>query len=958
MPDLLSQLLAAPDPGSRAAVVDNWPVESIDEAELNAIKAKAAEILRIDIQKSLDLAELMLRAAGRTGDPLHRALGLISLANAYSLGGLGRDAEAVGLYDEAAAIYRASWRTVDEANAQIAKILALSKLGRSEEALAAGRWASAVLASNGEWLRLGKLTANLGNLHFRLGEATQALAMWDHARETYAKLPGDLAARQALGRLEHNRSAVLRDLGRFDEAIRTAEEALRILDETGQTAEIARCKHNLAIAYYILGRYNEAFALLAESRAFFVADGRQRDAMMVGIFTGQCLLQLRRYDDVLALEAEASDQFERFGDPFYLGQAQLNQATAYAGLARYEDALTVLADARLRFEGISNPMWAALTDLETADVLRRLGRCEESLDLALRCAGVFASGDLPVEQAQSNLAAARAALALGRDAEAARLIASAEQLGRADDLPSLLYPCHHLYAALAERRGDLEGALVHAEAGMSELERLRGQLMIEHRVEFLEDKSSVYEDAIALALAVERPVQALMHAERARSRALIEMLDYRLEIGVRAATPEDRPVVDELVRLRGERDALYRRWAGQNEVTPTGWTSPTEEQRQVQGQVLAIERRITDLWRQLLVRNADYLGQAALWHSAMSPAALTPPPGAVLLEYSVARGALVAFTAAGQDIRGVRLAMKPGEAERLLTLLHINLRTVAIQGPRFAAHSAPNARGLLAALYDGLVAPLAALPDSPLKAATQLLVVPYGPLHYLPFHALYDGGQHLGDRFQVSYLPSLDLLPRLSRRASADGPAVSLGLSGAALLPHAVVEAEEVARLLDGAAFVEEAAVVEALREYGRHAPVVHLATHAEFRADNPLFSGLKLADAWLTTLDIFGLQLDASLVTLSGCHTGRSVIGGGEELLGLARAFFAAGAASLLLSLWAVEDGSTAEFMRRYYSALVNGETKAAALQCAQRAFIAQEQYQHPYYWAAFELLGDTGRL
>ena len=178
------------------------------------------------------------------------------------------------------------------------------------------------------------------------------------------------------------------------------------------------------------------------------------------------------------------------------------------------------------------------------------------------------------------------------------------------------------------------------------------------------------------------------------------------------------------------------------------------------------------------------------------------------------------------------------------------------------------------------------------------------------------------------------------------------------VLRHAVEEAQQVAKLLKGAAFLEDTATVEVLRDYGRRAPVVHLATHAEFRADNPLFSGLKLADAWLTTLDIFGLELAASLVTLSGCQTGRSVVGGGEELLGLARAFFAAGAASLLLSLWAVEDSSTAEFMRLFYGDLAGGATKAAALRHAQQVFIADDRYRHPYYWAPFSLIGDTGRL
>lgn len=958
MPELLSQLLAAPDLSSRAAIVAAWPAERIDEAELSAIKARAAEVLRVDIQQSVNLAELMLRAADRTGNPEHRALGLLSLANAYSLGGQGRDAEAVTLYDEAAAIYRAAGRTIDEANAQVAKILALSNLGRHDEALAAGRWAAAVLAAHGEWLRLGKLTANLGNLHFRRGEAGQALAMWDRARETYARLPADPAARQALGRLEHNRSAVLRDLGRFDEAIRTAEAALQILAETGQTAEIARCKLNLAITYYILGRYNQALALLAESRDFFAADKRPRDAVMVGIYTGQCLLQLQRYDDVLALAAEASDLFARCGEEFYVAQAQLNEATAYTGLRRYDDALTVLAAARRRFAAIGNPMWAALTDLEAADVLRRLARYQESLDLALRCAGAFWSGNLPVDEAEANLAAARAALGLGRDAEAARLIAGAEQLGVANDLPALLYPCHHLYSALAERRGDLAAALDHAERAMTQLERLRGQLMIEHRAEFLEDKGAVYEDAVSLALALDRPGQALMYAERARSRALVELLDYRLQMGVQAASPEDAGLTAELIRLKDARDALYRSWTGQRGLESAGWSSPSEEQRQAQAQVLALERRITELWQQLLVRNADYVGQADFWQPPDWTAPLRLPPGAALIEYTVARGRLLAFVARGQEVRCVPLAMKLAEAERLLGLLQVNFRTVALGGRQVAARLTANAQGLLAALYDGLIAPLASETDSLLTGAAQWIIVPHGPLHYLPFHALYDGEWHLASRVQVSYLPNLDILSRLARRETNQQPAFCLGLSSDNALPGAVREAQEVARLLDGVAFVEEFATVTALRAHGARASVVHLATHAEFRADNPLFSGLKLADAWLTTLDIFGLRLNASLVTLSGCHTGRSVIGGGEELLGLARAFFAAGASSLLLSLWAVEDGSTADLMQGYYRALVSGETKAAALQCAQAAFIADEGRCHPYYWAAFALLGDTGGL
>jgi len=119
--------------------------------------------------------------------------------------------------------------------------------------------------------------------------------------------------------------------------------------------------------------------------------------------------------------------------------------------------------------------------------------------------------------------------------------------------------------------------------------------------------------------------------------------------------------------------------------------------------------------------------------------------------------------------------------------------------------------------------------------------------------------------------------------------------------------------------------------------------------------------------MDIFNLRLKASLVTLSACQTGRNVMGGGDELLGLMRAFLSGGAASVALTLWAVEDRSTAQIMETFYRNLVGGRGKGEALRCAQIQFIRgnheltemqTEFYFHPYFWAPFFLVGDAGPL
>ena len=101
-------------------------------------------------------------------------------------------------------------------------------------------------------------------------------------------------------------------------------------------------------------------------------------------------------------------------------------------------------------------------------------------------------------------------------------------------------------------------------------------------------------------------------------------------------------------------------------------------------------------------------------------------------------------------------------------------------------------------------------------------------------------------------------------------------------------------------------------------------------------------------------------LVTLSGCETGLALSGGGDEQLGLGRAFLAAGAKSLLMSLWPVEDHATNELMQIFYQHLLNGESKVQALQSAQCQLLHRTSsvYTHPYFWAAFRLVGDVTPL
>jgi CHAT domain-containing protein len=146
-------------------------------------------------------------------------------------------------------------------------------------------------------------------------------------------------------------------------------------------------------------------------------------------------------------------------------------------------------------------------------------------------------------------------------------------------------------------------------------------------------------------------------------------------------------------------------------------------------------------------------------------------------------------------------------------------------------------------------------------------------------------------------------------------------------------------------------ATLAALRDAAPAADVVHLACHAQFRADSPYFSALHLADGELSLRDAAALPLVASLVTLSACETGLSRAAPGDELIGLVRGFLLAGAPNVLATLWTVDDASTAALMEDFYAGLCAGARPAAALRAAQSA--SASAGRHPFYWAAFALYG-----
>jgi CHAT domain-containing protein len=545
-------------------------------------------------------------------------------------------------------------------------------------------------------------------------------------------------------------------------------------------------------------------------------------------------------------------------------------------------------------------------------------------------------------------------------------------------LPEQAYKSQYLLGRLATTQGDLEQAAEHYDLAIGQIEHMLGDLVYDLSSSFLHTVWDIYEDRIALCLQRAQAEQAFDYLECVRSLALRQYLrtsrtlqDERRAQGTLMRSSLSSAHSPEVAKLMGELAAWqekYRAYSTQL-ATYTLSTSSRVDRSVLQKELKQCEGKLSELVERLYLHEADKRSPAHVKQPETrnsQPVGITQlrqhlGPDQVLLAYLFCHGRLVIFVVTADRLITHEVADGVAQVEHLLTLLHAHLQP---QGwPNLLQPPQQPIRHLLHKLYTLLVAPVReGMPPS----SGLLTIVPYGPLHTLPFHALYDGSHFLIERFQINYLPASSILTYLRViRGKQEGSSTQLplvfGYSGNGHMPRALAEAKTIATVLSGRCYVEQEATVARLIAQAPGSPIIHVAAHGQSRLDAPNFSYMRLADGHLNALDIFSLNLEeCELVTLSGCETGLALNGGGDEQLGFGRAFLAAGARSLVMSLWSVEDTATNELMDLFYQRLLSGDGKGEALRAAQCRFLHRttSSYSHPYFWAAFRLVGDVGPL
>jgi CHAT domain-containing protein len=925
-----------------------------------AVERLSRELVRYaleDLRQAERLARAVSWLAETVGEDFCRALAVKSQGHAAYL--TGRYEEARAHYLAAVDRFRAVGAEVEAAIVLSSSLQTSSYLGLFREALEDARQAREIFTRHGDRLLLARLASNEGNILVRQDRHAAALDLFRAALAELRQIgdPQDLVA------VLTNIGVCAIELHDFKAALAAYRELSDYCERHGMALAAAQADYNIAYLYYQRGEYTRALEMYQRSRAWSLEAGDPYELALCDLDQAEIYLELNLTEEGERLAQLAFAAFEELAMPYEGAKTVAFLAIAAHQQGRDFQALRLFDDARQRFVAQENLVWPAAIDLYQALILHDAGRSPEARRLAERARELFQGARQAARAALCDVLLARIDHQMGQPLAARERCRAALHRLETLDIPASSAKAWFVSGQAEEALGDREAALAAYRVAHGLLESLRTHLHREElKISFFRDKLEIYQSLVAITLSGEAASEdqredqrdAFTYIEQAKSRSLADLIAFRAQ-----ALPPSRSTHSELVdrmrRLRDELNWYYRQIDVHELQAPPGpegsgagaRRSRIEELRRLSRDQ---EAKLLETLSELRTADAEFgsLQTAATLDVDEIQAAI--PPDCMLVEYYEARGTIY-VALVGPDlleVRPITTGLRVREVQRLLQFQLSKFRLGTDYCRTFAAQIHAATRAHLSELYAELLAPVAEL----LEDCAHLVVIPHGSLHYLPFHALYDGERYLIDRFTLSYAPSASVFAMCCARETVAGQgSLILGIPDR-LTPSILDEVRAVAAMLPGSELLlAEEATEERLRVLGAQARLVHIATHGFFRQDNPMFSAIQLGGSRLTLFDLYQLELGSALVVLSGCGTGLNVVESGDELIGLTRGLLYAGAHSAMVTLWDVHDRSTADFMSAFYRQLSRQPNLALAARLAMQEL--REAYPHPYYWAPFVLVG-----
>lgn len=721
--------------------------------------------------------------------------------------------------------------------------------------------------------------------------------------------------------------------GLFDEADRNYIEGRLIGEQIQDPFVLATGSLYLANTSWFRGQYQEAFDHL--DAATNEAETSHDPQLPIMIANTKALLYwtLNDLDKALVYAEQALSTAERAEIKTEIASSHNNLGLMLRDRGRLEDSLEQFAIAKAIDENL-NSRWG-------------LGYDHRNIGISLMKLGRHADARANFEAAERHSAAinnvdnwVKALLELGNvHRETGGFKAALDYYQRTYDLSKRHHMTEVLWRAAAGQGavlrliGRKEEAVGRYADAVEIVESMRAALKIEEfRNSFQTKTEDLYRDTITLLVELGRPGEAFNYLERSRSRSFIDLLGNQK---LKVKTEKDQQELDRVMTLQAQLDAASRELASFE-------TPPQELVDRVRKTKTAYEVALVQLKRS----SPQLSSFVAVDPLTQDQVQALLEPGVGLLSYKVTGDQVYIWllTASGTKFFEVPTAAR--EIELL------------VRAYRERVQRLESVSEELERLSKLLIAP----PLADLAGLRYLGIIPDGPLHFLSFAALFGPEGALIDTYPLFYSPAASVLKFTFAKRSAVKLTKVLAIGNPDLgnynyqLPLAELEARSIRwdfpelDVLVGAKATKEW-IVDNIANYG----VIHLATHGEFDELNPLLSSLWLAsqnpnNRRLTVREVFGLNIQADLVTLSACQTGLGKLEAGE-LIGLNRAFIYAGTHALVSALWRVDDLATSVLMKHFYRNYVKMD-KATSLRQAQ--LLVKKEFPHPAYWAGLALVGD----
>jgi len=824
-------------------------------------------------------------------------------------------------------------------------------------------------------LRLeGRILNWQARLCTRRGELDAARVLYEEALERRRRAH-DV---RGVSSIVNNLGTLARDVGDFPTALAYFREAIESASRQGSSSSARLAVGNLAGLLLSRGQYQEALDVLERTLVSSREAGDLRNEAFLGSQLASMLLRLGDHEQArglllrsLEIERQRREAVSQVDTLFHLSRVDSSEERYPEAQAYLDEAYDLTQRHRLHIQ--ATYVLRALADLDLA-----LGRPAQAVERLKLSMGASGASDRPIAQARSLMVLAEARLAMDDPDSAMQTLAHAAAAIGPIAAPETRFDIARLRARVLHRLGRLSGAIGEAEQALVIADSLRSSLDdADMRASFQERVREAHDFYVGLLLEMHDNEpgagydrRAFLTFERAKARSLSELLTT-------ARFGAEQRIDPALLEIERSASALVAQ-ARERLASTADSTQLEARTRDFQTSTLRLAEAEAEIRR-----SAPQYADLRYGHRhSVEDIQRALGPESALIEYALRPEGSVAWVLTSDQFSTVRIAN-----EETISDLAIELRDMLPQPSRRAFGQLQRRSRLLGELLLGDVLVAAA-------GRRHLVIVPDGPLAYVPFEALRirdretDGERYLIEDFAVSYSPSAGVLlalgadernrehdSTLAAFADPSPPDPARSASGAPgrenpvwkRLPGSRREVAALAAALgeEGVAtFVDAGASERRFKSEPsvRKARWIHVASHALVNEAIPGQSAVVLAtdgesgeDGYLTVQEVFSLSLEAELVVLSGCETALGHQLRSEGLLGLTRAFLYAGARGLQVSLWKVADLTTPRLMASLYQALSRGLEPAAALREAKLESLRDPERAHPFHWASFVHVGEA---